>query len=81
MISNNTTDHNSDAGIYVTSSNNNTVRNNTSFSNARGYVRAAAGIDVRTSTGNQVYSNISHDNEDSGINASTRRDQRQQLLL
>ena len=30
-----------------TDSNNNTVRNNTSFSNTRGYVRAAAGIDVR----------------------------------
>ena len=71
VISNNTTDHNSDAGIYVTGSNTNTIRNNTSFSNARGYVRAAAGIDVRSGLGNQVYSNISHDNEDSGINAWT----------
>lgn len=71
VISNNTTDHNSDAGIYTNASNNNTIRNNTSFSNARGYVRAAAGIDVRAGLGNQVYANISHDNEDSGINAWT----------
>ena len=71
VISNNTTDHNSDAGIYTTGSNTNTIRNNTSFSNARGYVRAAAGIDVRAGLGNQVYANVSHDNEDSGINAWT----------
>jgi parallel beta-helix repeat protein len=71
VVSNNTTDHNSDAGIYVTGSNNNTIRNNTSFSNARGYTRAAAGIDVRTGGGNQVYANVTHDNEDSGINAWT----------
>ena len=71
VISNNTTDHNSDAGIYTTGSNNNTIRNNASFLNARGYVRAAAGIDVRAGLGNQVYANVSHDNEDSGINAWT----------
>ena len=71
VISNNTTDHTSDAGIYTNASDNNTIRNNTSFSNARGYVRAAAGIDVRAGLGNQVYGNVSHDNEDSGINAWT----------
>jgi parallel beta-helix repeat protein len=70
-VTNNTTDHNSDAGIYVTGSNNNTIRNNTSFSNARGYVRAAAGIDVRSGLGNLITANVCHDNEDSGFNAWT----------
>ena len=68
LIANNTTDHNSDAGIFVTASDNNIIRNNESFANARVYVRAAAGIDLRNGTGNVVYSNILHDNEDSGIN-------------
>ena len=71
-ITNNTTDHNSDAGVHLTSgSNNNVITGNVSFSNARGYVRAAAGIDVRNSTGNLVFANVAHDNEDSGINAWT----------
>ncbi len=71
LIANNVTDHNSDAGIFVTASDNNIVRNNESFANARVYVRAAAGIDLRNGTGNVLYSNILHDNEDSGINVWT----------
>ncbi|MBK5287082.1 MAG: right-handed parallel beta-helix repeat-containing protein, partial [Acidimicrobiia bacterium] len=71
-VTNNTTDHNSDAGVHVvTNSNANVIAGNVSFANARGYIRAAAGIDVRDSTGNQVFSNTVHDNEDSGINAWT----------
>ena len=71
-IANNTTDHNSDAGVHVVgASNTNVITANNSFSNARGYVRAAAGIDVRDSTGNIVFANVSHDNEDSGFNAWT----------
>jgi parallel beta-helix repeat protein len=71
-ISNNIADHNSDAGIRLSSnSNDNTISGNDTFANARGYVRAAAGIDVRDSTGNLVFRNLSHDNEDSGINAWT----------
>lgn len=71
LVVNNTTDHNSDAGVYMTGSNSNTIRNNVSYSNARGYTRAAAGFDVRNGTGNQIYRNVSHDNEDSGFNAWT----------
>ena len=71
-IANNTTDHNSDAGVHVVAaSNTNVITGNNSSSNARGYVRAAAGIDVRESTGNMVFANVSHDNEDSGFNAWT----------
>ncbi len=72
FVSDNTTDRNTDAGIHVVAaSNSNVVTGNVSFSNARGYVRAAAGIDVRESTGNLVHANVAHDNEDSGINAWT----------
>ena len=64
---NNTTDHNSDTGIYVTTGNSGIdIRGNTSFANARGYTRAATGIDVR-SPGNTVANNVSYENEDSGI--------------
>lgn len=70
-VVNNITDHNSDAGILITSSDSNVIAHNESFSNARGYVRAAAGIDLRTSTGELVFDNVSHDNEDSGINVWT----------
>ena len=66
-IINNTTDHNSDTGIYVSTGNSGIViRGNTSFANARGYTRAATGIDVR-SPGNTVANNRSYQNEDSGI--------------
>jgi parallel beta-helix repeat protein len=66
-ISGNTTDHNSEAGIYVTSnSTRNQIVGNVTAYNARGYIRAAAGIDVR-SPGNTVANNVSHHNEDTGI--------------
>ncbi|MBK5289696.1 MAG: right-handed parallel beta-helix repeat-containing protein, partial [Acidimicrobiia bacterium] len=72
LVVNNITDHNSDAGILVTTdANNNVIRHNESFANARGYVRAAAGIDIRNTTGNVVTGNTTHDNEDSGINLWT----------
>ncbi|MEA2550399.1 MAG: hypothetical protein QOE25_168 [Actinomycetota bacterium] len=67
LIADNTTHHNTDGGIYlVNGSTRNKVLRNTTFSNARGYVRAAPGIDVR-SPGNVIGDNIAHDNEDSGI--------------
>lgn len=69
VIYRNTTDHNSDAGIGLsTSSNSNIVAGNTSYANARGYTRAAAGIDLRDGAGNVVTGNVTFDNEDSGIN-------------
>ena len=72
LVTNNITDHNSDAGILVNAdANNNVISHNESFANARGYVRAAAGIDVRNTTGTVVTGNVSHDNEDSGINLWT----------
>ncbi len=72
LLNANTTDHNSDAGILIDAgSNNNVIASNVSFSNARGYIRAAAGIDLLNSTGNLVSGNISHDNEDSGFNIRT----------
>lgn len=68
----NTTDHNSDAGVKIDGhSDSNTVIASLSYSNARGYVRAAAGFDVRNSTGNVFTGNVSHHNEDSGFNLWT----------
>ena len=67
VISGNTTDYNSDAGIVLTSGTTGVaVTGNVSHHNARGYTRAAPGIDVR-SGGNTLQGNICHDNEDSGI--------------
>ena len=67
LIVGNTTDHNSDAGIYLTTGTSGVeIRGNDSYSNARQYTRAAPGIDVR-SAGNTVDGNTSHGNEDSGI--------------
>ena len=71
-VVNNITDHNSDAGILITTNaDNNVIAHNESFANARGYVRAAAGIDLRNSTGLLVFDNVVHENEDSGINVWT----------
>jgi len=68
----NTVDHNTDSGIIVTNGSTAVdVRGNVSFSNARGYTRAAAGIDIREGSGITVAGNVSHDNEDSGINLTT----------
>jgi parallel beta-helix repeat protein len=67
LVSGNTVDHNTVAGIYLTGSTTRvTVDENQSSWNAFGYVRNAPGIDVRTS-GNTITRNISHDNEDSGL--------------
>ena len=67
LVTGNTTDHNSDAGIYLTTGTTGVeIRANLSFANARQYTRAAPGIDVR-SPGNTIDRNVVHDNEDSGI--------------
>jgi len=67
QIVDNVVHNNSDTGIYVTTGNSGIeVRNNESFANARGFVRAATGIDIR-SPGNTVRNNRSYNNEDSGI--------------
>ena len=70
-VRDNVTDHNSDAGIYLTNNSTNvTISGNTSAWNAFGYVRNAPGIDLR-SPGNTVVRNIVHDNEDTGIQLYT----------
>jgi parallel beta-helix repeat protein len=67
LVVGNTTDHNSDAGIYLTTGTTGVeIRGNSSYSNARGYTRAAPGIDVRAA-GNTVDRNITYGNEDAGI--------------
>jgi parallel beta-helix repeat protein len=72
LVSGNTSDHNSDHGIYLTNgSTRNEVRGNSTFNNAEGYQRAAAGIRLYSSPGNTVDANITHDNEDSGIECYT----------
>ena len=69
VVQNNRTHHNTDAGIGVkSSSQSNLITRNESYSNARGYTRAAAGIDLRSSPNNAVSANRLHDNEDSGLN-------------
>jgi parallel beta-helix repeat protein len=67
VVSANTCDHNTRAGIYLQgSANRNTITGNIATNNAAGYVRMAPGIDVRTSS-NTIANNLSHDNEDSGL--------------
>jgi parallel beta-helix repeat protein len=69
LVSHNTVDHNTNAGIgLVSDSTRNLVVGNVSFRNAEGYQRAAAGIHLYDAPANTVAANISHDNEDSGIN-------------
>jgi parallel beta-helix repeat protein len=71
-VRSNVAHHNTDAGIGLTSgSTGNTVSGNESYSNARGYTRAAAGIDLRNSGSNTVTGNTLHNNEDSGLNVWT----------
>ena len=68
LVSENTGDHNTYAGIELkTGSTRTEVRDNVTFSNARQYERAAPGIRLSASPGNVVDGNITHDNEDSGI--------------
>jgi parallel beta-helix repeat protein len=67
VVRDNLTDHNSDAGIYLTNGSTGvTVSGNESAWNAFGYIRNAPGIDLR-SAGNTVVRNVVHDNEDTGI--------------
>jgi parallel beta-helix repeat protein len=67
LVVGNTSDHNTDSGIFLTNgSTGNEVRGNVTFANARGYTRAAPGIDIRSS-GNTIARNVSYGNEDSGI--------------
>ena len=68
LVSGNTTDHNSDAGIQLsTGSTGDEVRGNVTFQNAQVWQRQAAGIRLYKSPGNIVDGNITHDNEDSGM--------------
>jgi parallel beta-helix repeat protein len=70
-VTGSTVDHNTDSGIYLAQgSTGDLITGNNTFSNARGYTRAAPGIDLRSS-GNSVIGNSSHDNEDSGIQLYT----------
>lgn len=71
LVADNNTNHNSDTGIYVTTtSTGNTVTNNQSSFNAQGWQRNANGINV-TSPGNTIIGNVTHDNEDTGIQLYT----------
>jgi parallel beta-helix repeat protein len=72
LVVGNTTRHNSNAGISIGGASSGVrVVDNLSFSNARGFTRAAAGIDVRGSVGSVISGNVSFANEDSGINVWT----------
>ncbi|MEP7018176.1 MAG: right-handed parallel beta-helix repeat-containing protein, partial [Actinomycetota bacterium] len=67
LVTGNTSDHNSDHGILVTSgSTTSTVSYNETSWNANGWQRNANGIDV-ISAGNTIIGNVAHDNEDSGL--------------
>ena len=71
LITGVTVDRNTDSGIYLASGTNAvTVKGNTAFGNARGYIRAAPGIEVRAHSGNRIEANVSYNNEDSGIQFS-----------
>jgi parallel beta-helix repeat protein len=70
-VEGNTVDHNSNYGIYLETSTGGQVIGNATFSNARGFERAASGIRLYHATGNTVSSNVSHHNEDSGIELFT----------
>ncbi|MEO8556511.1 MAG: right-handed parallel beta-helix repeat-containing protein, partial [Actinomycetota bacterium] len=66
-VTGNATHHNTEAGIYLSSSTNHVlVGGNRSWANARGYVRAAPGIDVR-GYDNVVTGNTTFANEDTGL--------------
>ena len=68
LVVGNTADHNSYAGITLTTgSTRDELRANFTFNNAQGFQRAAPGIRIYQSVGNVVDRNITHDNEDSGI--------------
>jgi parallel beta-helix repeat protein len=72
LVARNVTRHNSNAGISVIGASTGVrILDNSSFSNARGFTRAAAGIDLRGSRGSVVSGNTAYANEDSGINVWT----------
>ena len=67
LVSGNTVDYNTDAGIFLSNGTSRvTIEANHTSYNAQQFSRAAAGIDVR-SPGNIIKNNITHHNEDSGI--------------
>ena len=70
-INGNTTDHNSDHGIYLNSSSGNMISDNISYANAEGYQRNANGINFYASDNNTVLHNITYANEDTGLNFYT----------
>lgn len=70
MITGNTTDHNTQDGIRLTSgSSNNVVSHNVSFANAEQWERNATGIQVYgiDSYSNTLLQNVAYANEDSGL--------------
>lgn len=68
----NTSESNTNSGVYLSNgSSNNLIIGNTTFKNARVYVRAAPGIELRNSSNNTIEGNISYDNEDTGIQLYT----------
>jgi len=70
LVAGNTSDHNSDHGILITTgAARNRVTHNVVFNNAREYIRAATGIRLYQSPDGVVDHNVMHDNEDSGVEA------------
>jgi parallel beta-helix repeat protein len=70
-VAQNTSDHNSSHGIYVSgTSTGNTIEGNEASWNAEGWQRNANGIDV-IAPGNTILRNVLHDNEDTGLNFYT----------
>ena len=68
LIEGNTTDHNSDTGIYLTTgANGNDDPRKPVVRQRPGYTRAATGIDMRSAGNNFVDGNVVYGNEDSGI--------------
>jgi parallel beta-helix repeat protein len=66
-VSGNTSDHNSDHGIFLNSSSSgNLISYNEASFNAEQWQRNANGINV-TGSNNSIIGNVTHDNEDSGL--------------
>ena len=70
LITGNTSDHNSDHGILITTgSTRDRITHNVVFANAREYTRAATGIRLYQAPDNIVDHNVMYGNEDSGVEA------------
>ena len=70
LVTGNTSDHNSDHGILITTgSARNRITHNVVFNNAREYTRAATGIRLYQASDNVVDHNVMYGNEDSGVEA------------